>query len=309
MLGVSKLAKLATGRYGALILVGFLAIQAYLLIRPSTPPLDAPRAEVADDVARQVADALGTLARDTWAAKYVRVARFEGDQNDQVRMRIEDELPARTNCRLVKDSMLAEIRDRLAQKAGRFGLVTAVTADNLQGQPVGSLRDAVELAQRRRFDYVVYGRVEDFRVELGRAYLRVTLEVADAAARNNVFSATYESGDGTIYASAPTDILRADTRLTALRLLGWLMFVVLLPIGTGWFWKNLLDRESNFVNVLCLLFLTAIDSLLAWALMGLWLGTVWLWLILLGGIFLSGSYNFFILNVLERSREEAKYAV
>jgi len=309
MLGLSKFIQTATGKYSTILLLVFLGVETYFLIRPSVPPLDEPRAEVANDVARQVADALGRLAANDWASRYVRIARFQGDRYDHVRARIENELPSRTNCRLVTDSVFAEMRDNLAAKAGRLGVVSAVTADGMQAAPVTSLAQALELAQEEKLDYVVCGRVEDFRVELGRAYLRVTVEVADAKSRAIVFTETFESGNGAVFAGRPAQTISDAPRRSGLRIAGWILFVILLPLGTGWFWKRLLDRESNFVNVICLLFLTAIDAFLAWALIGFDLSTAWLWIFFLIATGAAATWNLFILNVLERSREAAKFAV
>lgn len=309
MVWLAKLVQLGASKYGIALLVLFLVVQGYLFIRPHTPELDPVRAQAADAVAADIAEALGTQADSAWSSKYVKVARLDGDQGDAIRTRIEAALQTRTNCKLVVDSVFAEVRDQVAAKLARLGAIKAATADRWKGQPIQTATDALALARRRGLDYVVYGAVEDFRVLHDQSFVKVAVRVAAAAAGSVVFERRFEEGDAAVFAGVTTDALRADTTRAGWRLVGWLLFVILLPVCSASFWKGLLERESNLVNAVCLIVLTLIDGLLAWALMGFWLETIWLWLILVFGAVTATIYNLLILNILERNRERGKYAV
>ena len=84
---LSALSALLTHKIMKGVFIVFLLAQGYLLIRPSAPPLDPVRAEAAERVAAQVAEAIGAHAGGTWSSRYVRVARFQGDPGDHLRAR------------------------------------------------------------------------------------------------------------------------------------------------------------------------------------------------------------------------------
>lgn len=304
IIGLTHLIQFATSKYGIMILAAFLAVQGYLLIRPLQKPLDPARAQAADRVCERIVKALSDEAQDTWSAKYVKVARLAGDHGDHIRSRIEAALPARTNCRLVTDSVLAEMRDTIMAKAARLGIVKTATADRWKIRPVTGLNDALALSKSAGVEYVVYGAVEDFRALGEQTYARVSVALADAASGETVFQQSFEDGNGDVFAAIDPDLMAGEAKRAGWRFVGWVLFVLLLPVCTGSFWVGLLERESNVTNALCLLFLTLLSTLLAWALMGFWMGTVWNWLTLALAFTAAVTWNLFVLSLLERNRVE-----
>ncbi len=308
MLGLTRLLQFGTGKYGAILLALFLVLQGYLIIRPSTSPLDPARAEAADRVAADVGEALGAYANSAWSGKYVKVERLQGDQGDHLRTRIESALQSGTNCRLVTDSMLAGLRDQVAAKAARLGIVKAAAADAWKGRPVATTGAALGVAREAGLDYVVYGVVEDFRTLNGIASLRAAIEVAGKGSAVPVFRRTFKNQSGMVFAHVDIGRQPGKRGGASLRLSGWLLFVVLLPICTAPFWREQLERESNFVNFTCLGALTSVDALVTWSLMGFRLGTVWLGVVFTLAVVLAWSYNLLVLSTLERNREREAYA-
>lgn len=305
-MGISKLIQLGSGKYGATVLVAFMALQGYLLIRPSTPPLDPARAATADALVESIAGHIGQEAGADWSGKYVHVARMPGDPNDAIRGRLEDAIGARTNCTVVTDSLFTELRDATAAKSARLGVVDQATADSWQTRPVGSLTEALEKAQATGLDYVVYGVIEDFRALEGRTFAKADIKVAAADQAALDMEKTFTQGDAADVAYASANIGRKNPLW---RLVVWLIAVLLLPIVTSGFWSTLLERESNAANAACLLFLTLVEALLTWTLMGFWLGTIWLKVLLALATAAGAAWNLFILNVLERNRVKNKYAM
>jgi len=301
---LERLISLATSRLALVALVGFLLIQGYLVIRPATPTLDPKRAQASERVAQQVADALGALAGSSWSGKHVAVARLGGDEGDAIRNRLEAALPSRTNSKLVTDTMLQELRDAAAAKAARIGLATAATTDRWKRAPVTTLEDALKLGRDSGLDYVVFGAADEFRVAGEKTLLNLWVSVAQVASGAAIFHGRFPNDAG-----APVDAAgsRQDVRRIGLPIVVWGLFALLLPMATWSFWTSLLDRESNLMNVLCLGFMTVVDTMLAWALMGFPMGMSSRSLVLPLAFGLAGLWNFFILNVLERRRKERRF--
>lgn len=303
-MGMARLIQFGATKLGIMALVGFLVFQGYLLIRPIPVPLDPVRAQTADRVTTQIVEALSEQANTAWSTKYVKVARLQGDHGDHIRRRIEAQLPVRTNCRLVTDSMLAELRDTLVAKMARLGVVKPATADRWRIKPVTDLGGAMALSETAGVDYVVYGVVEDFRALDKQAYAKVAIALADAATGETVLEQRFEAGDEQVFADIGPAVMVGDATRAGWRFVGWLLFVLLLPVCTGTFWTQLLERESNFTNAVSLLFLTLVSTLLAWALMGFWMPTVWSWLTLGLAFMLAANWNLVVLNVIEGNRLE-----
>ncbi len=307
MMGFARLLSVRAGKYGIALLAAAVLIQGYFLIRSREPALDPARAAAADRLTNAAAESLGGNAGGAWGAKYVRVARLVGDQGDHIRSRLETALPARTHCRLVTDSVLAEFRDDVATKAAHLGAVNAATADEWKGNAVTSLDDALALGRNSGIDYVVYGEVLDFTALENKARARVNLHVADVTAGAGIFTKTFEEGYGGVLDDLLAGPVAEGDSHAGLLFIGWLLFVMLLPLCSASFWTNLLDRESNAVNALCLIALTILGLLCSWTFMGFAAGTAWPRMGLALAVVVAGVYNLFILNILERHRTGRKF--
>ena len=300
-------ARLATSKVSVILIVIFLAVQGYLLIRPRTAPLDPVRAHAADRIAEQVVEALGEFAGKGWSGRYVNVAPFFQDQGDQIRSRIESALRSRTNCRLVTDTILAQIREEALNKASRLGIVKQVSADGWKAQPLSTLSQALALAEKAGVDFVVYGSIDDFRSLHDKVFLKMTVRVVDAENRVATFEQQFIEGSEAVFADIPSSAFVVENRRFGARMMTWVLFVLLLPLITASFWRILLQQESNVLNICCLLFLSSLDVLLAWGLMGFWLHTIWYKISLLIGFLASTTWNLFILNLVERNRLQTKF--
>ena len=306
---LGKVVSLGTTRIGIVLMTAVLAIQGYLIIQPNRAPLDPVRADASDQVTNQVVDVLGTLAGNTWTDRYVKVAKLRGDYEDRIRSNIEKALQVRTNCKLVADTMLSELRDEAAAKAARIGLVKPTTADAWKTVPAATFEDALNLAKNSGLDFVIYGNISDFRAIGSRTYLSLSLGVVDVAAGKAVLQKNFQEGDTVSFADLSSAAQTMEQKSPRLRVAGWVLFILLAPLCTARLWTNLLDRESRMVNAASLLFLTAADALIAWALMGFRLGSVWRGTILFCALGIAGIWNLFILGAIERRRAENKFSM
>lgn len=263
MMGMNRLIQFGTGRYGAVTLLLFLGVQGYLLVKPDRPRLDPARARAADELALHAASELSRYAQGGWSSKYVGVARIAGDHGDEIRHRIEKELVARTNCRMVTAPLLSEFRDSTISKVSRLGVVNASTADDWRSRPIDTLSDALSFAEAEDLDFVVFGTVDEFRADDDLVHLRATLKLADVAARSTIMEYRYPEDE--VVGSRGDDELGGRPEPTNFyqRLFAWGGFILAFPVITSPFWAGLIARESNFVNALCLLALTIAGTIAA----------------------------------------------
>ncbi|MFO7976950.1 MAG: hypothetical protein R6V12_20250 [Candidatus Hydrogenedentota bacterium] len=307
---LTKLVHLCTTKVGAVIMIAALLLQGYLLIRVGPPELDPLRAKAADKVTDKAAEAVVRSLGDAWSAKYVKVARLTADHNDELRNRLETALHAHANCRIVRDTVFSDIRNQLFAKAARLGILSVPRADAYKTQPITGLNEALVLAQEADADFVIFGAVEEFRRENENAEARVRIRVAEAASAACVFDDVFSASTAaSLFADYTANEEGGGFVQTGLKFLGWLLFVMLLPMATASFWRSLLEYESNLVNALCLLFLAGVAALVGWAMFGFGVPSVWETLVLFLGFMMAITWNLFVLNVLEHRRIHQKYAM
>lgn len=306
MLVLGTFGRMATSRAGLALIAGFLLLQAWWLIRPDVPPLDPARAAAADRVAEDIAEALGEANAGAWAGRYVAVAPLAGDDTGYLRARLEEVLHAHANCRVITDTVFTEIRGEAAAKAARLGVVSRPRADRWKPAPVIRLTESLGYGRARGADFVVYGAVPEFRLGGAGVALTADVAVADVGAGGLAFRQRFTDGGPAAFAS----FMPGDENARAGRwLMGWLLFVALLPLATGGIWRNVLANESARANLAALLFLTALDGLLAWALLGFSLHTVWLKGLFGIACLAALAWNLTVLAWYERARAEAAYSV
>lgn len=294
-----------TGAWAMLVL---LLVQGYFLIGTGQPELDPQRAQAADGAAGEMAAALAQYAGNGWAGKYVKVARLTRDPNDALRVRLETALQARTNCRLVEDTVFTSMYDGAIGRASRLGLVSAPRADGWKTQPPAGLEEALTLARDTQTDYLVFGSVEEFRRYDNGARLRLRVLVAEAASLQCVF-------DQTAVVETPRAVFAdhaggagAEQGLGAgTKFAGWLLFVVLLPVATAFLWQTLLGYESNLINALCLAALAAAAPFAGWAMLRFGVPDLFEAVLLIAAFLVAVAWDLFVLGLLEERRAALKY--
>ena len=307
MIGLSLLSKVGTRWFATLVCTALLAGQAYRMIHANPAGLDPLRAQAADRIAERVAGVLAAEVGAEWSGKYVVVARLVGDPDDPIRSRIETELPARTNCRVLADTVRAELRDDGASKAARLGAIRQSTADAWKRPPVRSQEEAWALLRALGADVAVYGAVKDFRALDAVVRLELVVYVIDAAQDGILFQRSFIEGDDTILANVNHGTLARPIQGGGLRWGLWMLFVALLPILGAPFWTSLFDHESLVFSLACLVFVTALDGLLAWTLLGFDLAGAWMKVLFLLILLVCTVWNLFVLGRIERHRIDEQW--
>lgn len=305
---ITKFFQLCGSKTGAWAMLALVLVQACFLIGAGQPELDPERARAADDAVEQMAAALAHHAGNRWAGKYVKVARLATDHNDAVRDRLEAAVQARTNCRLVKDTVFTSMYDAALAKAARLGVLSAPCADAWKTQPPADLDEALAVARDAQTGYLVFGSVEEFRRDNDGAQLRLRIRAADAASARCVFDETVRvKTPRAVFANCAGNKGAPKGIGVGVRIAGWLLFVVLLPLTTAFLWQTLLGHESNLVNALCLVALAGTATLAGWAMLRFGLPSVMEALVLLAAFVLAAAWDLYVLGLLEKRRVKLKY--
>lgn len=280
---------------------------AWALFHLGEMPLDPVRTQAAEQTGTQAAEALAACIGDAWSSKYIKVGRLLGDPGDHIRDEIARALPTRTNCKIIEDTLLARGWDAAMASLARIGVVTWATADSWRGKAVWLHHDAFSLLKRVKADAVVYGKVDDFRTAGFNVQLKMHLFAVDQSSDRPIFDQRFTAGGDRVLADAVPQALDDGLNHAMLRFVGWMLFVLLLPLLTSVFWKAAFEYESNLLNLAALLFLTLADALFTWTLLGFHLDTVWYKTLLGMAALAAVTWNLFALNILEDRRSEAQY--
>ena len=292
---------------GKISMILVLIIQGYLLLHYTKPSISPEREQAADTIARKIVDTLGDQFGGLWNGKYVQVSRLIGDFGGHIRHRIEERLPDTTNCILSNESVITEFWEELIEKSKYLGLLSVSYAESLKIQPCFSSDDALNFGEKRNLNYVVFGKVNDFRHHDGQVHWNVNIKVLNMTNKTIAFEQEWENNPSRII---PANFIKFDPKMLQTEhthWITWILMIVLIPICSASFWTMILRRESNGWNIACVLFLTFIDMVLAWVLMGFQSWSTIRRFVLILCFHIALIWNIFILNFIDRKRREKMY--
>lgn len=269
-----------------LVLVASALYAAYEVVRPEEPSLTAGKEQLLD---RFSSDLQARLQQ-------VRVARggcvIAGLDRDDFG-RVTD--AAR---KVVLHSDLFDLKQRSIEEKFRRRIQWTV--------PTMATREAaVRYGARRKADYVVRGRVDQFRDIAGRAELSGEIIITSIASGEDVLVYPFRvERSGVTSLAAPGEKGAGATgwiKGAGLRLIGWLLFVILFPLPFFGVIKRVVLDGSNWVILLTLLILTAAGLAAARILFG-W-GGVGQMILLLLAAGISFGYNWRFMDLIKTSSE------
>lgn len=307
MLGFGALIRSGVAKLVSLGVVSVAAYSGYQAYQTEPGQLDGERLKAAAKMAERTTAALAELDLN-WTGKYVAVGKLSGSGGDYFREHLEKAVGDVTNATVVTDSFIRRVSDAAMDSAEQLNLIDAATADAWKANPVDSLDAALRAGESAGLDYVVYGRVEDLRALPEDTYCRLHVGIADIAAGGALWAHTFEDGRVVPAGGGPPAVTSPVAGVKWWwRMAGWLVVVLAIPVLTSGLWMGVLDRESNALNAVCLVALTALAGVLAWSLMGFSAGSFVRKFFIVTGVLFAMLYNFLVLNALERTRFERKY--
>lgn len=266
------------------LFIGAVAVfEGYLLLRSNGDEVGFLRRTLADEACVEIAE---DLPRQD-SVRSLAVLPLAGDPDEFLTAKLRSSIRASGKYELVDDSFFRKI----LQEGGA------------RSAPVASFDAAVAAARRAGVDFALFGEVVRFETTEGGGALKVNLRLADRAARQAVFSRTFErTTGGGVMSSNYWRAHIADSSKWR-RVLIWVLLVLLLPIVTAPLIRRITEQESNAWNLVVLIVYTAVDEGVAFALTGLWVPGALTTVVLLAALFSSAYYNYLAASLIEDLRK------
>ena len=223
------------------------------------------------------------------------VLPVRGDVRDLVRKEIVSAVSERGIARIIDQASLGE-------KLGGEGILGGILKEVLGADPKipVDIKKAEEFLKRCSLPGLLWAEARIVETdEEGRVELRVRILNATG---EEVFDRKVVKTYGKGFFSWPYLRSRILGVSLAWRLLGWLVFVLLLPIVGSPIITKRLKRESNVTNAITLFFLTALSAVALWFLLGFSTGFWSACAVGVLGIGVAGVYHYLVADFLEDLR-------
>ncbi|MCX7046266.1 MAG: hypothetical protein NTX50_12365 [Candidatus Sumerlaeota bacterium] len=283
---LNRKALMAAGIVGTL---GMLFWGAYNALLPPKKTLSPERREAMRAAA---ADLLKDMPRPKDKIQRLAVAPLAGDFTGEATQYLRDTLDAMGAFNVAPAPVVDRARDHL----------------RLEKPEAAELDDAMRYAKSWNADQVLWGRINRLSQESGVAAVDIELSLNDAASRAALWKKRFqklppESGGAAASASGIMNSPEGRSFASAaLRILGGLLFLLMLPLALSPLARRVLEEESNMKNLLLLISLAAMD-ILGLALILYRAAPVYLYAIIICLLsILGGWYNYWVCNMLEKHR-------
>jgi hypothetical protein len=265
------------------ITIGVLGLagtfEGYNLFKPPEDSLGFMRRKVAEQVCSK---AVGDLPAKP-GVRNVAVAAIQGDETGFVTAQLRDRIGASGKYEVIEQSFF----QKLLREFGR------------EEAPVLTLADAVALGRKLGVDAVIFGTIPEYALKEQGATVRLELRMAERESGNAIFAKSYMENLGGGLASPSHWRARMADSSKGRRIFVWVCFALLLPLITAPLIRRIAAEESNAFNLAMLVAYTLVDILIAFALTGFWIPTLWTAGILLLALAASAYYNYRIATVIE----------
>lgn len=270
-------------RLGTIAVIGYIAWTAWAHLGPSKPEVGPVRQELAKAVMPAIINDLKTSREDI---RRVALLHFDNDPTDHFTQALRGTL---------ERSGIIDLRDRTVQDKARDLL-------NLRHPAYAEMDAALARGRTLKVQGVLFGKVHNFESLPGGSKINVEVTLAEVATGREVFSRTYvHTGPISVSAAQFQEASRSFPWLQ--RLLGWSLFILLLPVFSFTFIRTMMRKGANRTNALVLAAYTLPGALLGWLLFSAVL-THWLpVLAFIAAIGLAMLYNVWIMSFAVRLEE------
>jgi hypothetical protein len=268
---VSNLAHL-----GSVALV-FLALwQIWDVFSPKQPELPYLRKQVADQTIGRIVSDLPRVA----TIKTVVVLPFANDPTGYVTSQIHDRLQASGRFQVIDDTLWQKIQKEVG----------------IEGKPVSTLPDALDVGRKTGTDAAIFGEVRTFEMTETVGTIDLFVRMVDLRNELVLYAMRYQDS----MTASPLSISYVASRISdsslPRRVVIGFLFILLLPWLTIQAMVIVLKRQSNGANAGLILVYTLADALVIYVLMGFnlddWLST----LTILISIGLAALYSIVVAN-------------
>ena len=281
-------------RAGMTLFVGYVCYLGWINLGPHKPVPDMARMKAADRAVEKIADDVYKGRGDVRSAA---LCHFANDTSDSVSKKLRERLEA-SNVLDLSDSGFSE----------KMRMVL-----NLREKGAASADEALAAVRNDEVDGVLWGSLDRFETVGGVATLTGTWQLVDRRTGKVVCGGQISEGAGALDVSAGLNALgksSEDVEIAAsavpwhLRLLGFVLIALLLPVVTISFIRTMVARRSNRINAYVLCIYTVVDMILAFFMVGGAFGSSAAVLVFLAASALAFLYNVSLMSFALRLESE-----
>ncbi len=269
-----------------IVFVLYMCYLAWICLGPTKPVLDAARMRVADKMVTQMVEDIRNHRGDVRSAELL---HFANDPTDYFSNALRHQLVTNGILDVPDRSMWSKLCARL----------------NLREDTCDTIHEALEEVDPDDVDGVLWGKLDRFETFNGGVLLNGEWYLLDAKAGSVLYSGTLAMDTTSPLKQAIADATKMDGGLlesTAhlipwyIRLLGFILSTLLLPIVTIAFIRTMVAKRSNKVNAFLLGTYTAIDAILAFFMIGGAFVNGWTTMLFLAATAFAFIYNLILMN-------------
>ena len=263
-------------KFGAVVLAGYLLWLGWVEFGPRKPEMGPRRKAIAGLAAKSIAEDLRRNRKDVYN---VILLHFGNDPTNYFTRRLRSVLEQRGIFDLEDMTLAEKIRNKLNFR-----------------QPVCETDDeALKIAEEAKVKGVLYGKLVAFESFDDGAKISVEYKLLDSTTGQVVYSGSLVD-DSSPSVATPEIKDQAQRIPWYLRVFGWGLVVLLLPIFTISFIRTMVAKHSNKRNFFVLVVYTAIDAILAFLMVGAVFSSLWPVIIFSIAVCLAILYNLTVMS-------------
>jgi len=263
-------------KFGTVMFVGYIAWIAWGKLGPQRPEIGPLRMEAAD---RAVSIIVEDLRHNRGDVRSVVMLHFEGDSTGYLSDRLRSTLEQRGTLDLLDHTTVEKVR----------------LLANLPESARISRDTAINIAQSRKANAVLFGRINNFESTPNEVNLDLDYYLTSATSGQTIYSGQYSNNNKARELLSNETITAVRSVPWVKRCLGWMLVVLLLPIFTIGFIRMMVARRSNTVNAFVLTIYTMFDTIMAYLLVGASLSTLLPVICFLLAVLAAFSYNVWVM--------------
>ncbi len=282
-------------KVGTTLFVLYVCCMGWIKLGPHKPMPDMARMKAADRAVERIID---EVRQNRGAVRSAALCHFANDTSDYFSRRLRER---------IEQSNILDLTDvDFAEKLR--------TALNLRNRGAANASEALAAAGREEVDAVLWGRIERFEsAKGGGATLTGEWQLVDRKTGVAVCGGQIQAGNAAsavleAVASVGESTDGAEVFASAIpwymRLLGFVLLVLLLPVLTISFVRTMVAKRSNRVNVFVLGVYTAIDMILAFFMVGGTFGSFAAVAVFIGASLAAFLYNVSLMSFALRLEAE-----
>lgn len=282
-------------KVGTTLFVVYVCWMGWMKLGPHKPMPDMARMKAADCAVERIVD---DVRQNRGAVRSAALCHFANDASDYFSRKLRERFEQSNVLDLTGVGFVEKLR----------------TALNLRNRGVADAAEALSAARQEKVDAVLWGKIDRFEsAKGGGATLTGEWQLVDTQTGAAVCGGQIQAGNA---ASAVLEAVASVGKSTAeaeifasaipwyMRLLGFVLLALLLPVLTISFVRTMVAKRSNSVNVFVLGVYTAIDMILAFFMVGGTFGSFASVAVFLGASLAAFLYNVSLMSFALRLEAE-----